>query len=423
MRISPFVRRDKTMDGAVINFIDISQSKRLASIVEGIFESSTNAITAMKAIRDTNNKIIDFEYLAVNVAAEKMFNVKQSSLIGKRLSDIFKETANEYLQVYSNVVETGISEKLEFYHASDDHWYETTIVKMLDGIVTTNIDITDLKKNADLIAQSFKDLKVTSEKLSETNVQLERSNFDLMQFASVASHDLKEPLRKIQAFGNILQSKIKNKLSEGEQNYFSKIISASSRMQSLIDDVLTLSKLSNGSSIKEKTDLNRIIKQITEDLEITIREKNAVITSEPLPTIDAVPGQMHQVFQNLISNGLKFSDKASPAIDIRPQPITQEQADDLGINPHNYVNILVTDNGIGFEDKYKEKIFGIFQRLHGRNYEGTGIGLAIARKIIENHGGFIFANGKVNEGAKFHIILPLRAAHAYSKFAFEKARN
>ncbi len=192
-------------------------------------------------------------------------------------------------------------------------------------------------------------------------------------------------------------------------------------MQSLIDDVLTLSKLSNGSSIKEKTDLNKIIKQITEDLEITIREKNAVITSEPLPTIDAVPGQMHQVFQNLISNGLKFSDKSSPAINISPQAITQDQADNLGINPHNFVNILVADNGIGFEDKYKEKIFGIFQRLHGRNYEGTGIGLAIARKIIENHGGFIFANGKVNKGAKFHIILPLRSAHAFSKFPFEKA--
>ena len=413
MRLRPYVRRDKTMEGVVINFIDISQSKRLASIVEGIFESSTNGITAKRAIRDKSNKIVDFEYLAVNAAAEKMFNVKQSSLIGKRLLDIFKETPNEYLKVYSNVVETGISENMEFYQASDDRWYETTIVKMLDGIVTTHIDITDRKKNADLIAQSFKDLKVTSDKLSETNVQLERSNFDLMQFASVASHDLKEPLRKIQAFGNILQSKIKNKLSEGEQNYFSKIISASNRMQSLIDDVLTLSKLSNGSSIKEKTDLNKIIKQITEDLEITIREKNAVITSEPLPTIDAVPGQMHQVFQNLISNGLKFSDNGSPAISISPQAISQDQADNLGINPQNYVNILVADNGIGFEDKYKEKIFGIFQRLHGRNYEGTGIGLAIARKIIENHGGFIFANGKVNKGARFHIILPLRSAHAF----------
>ncbi|HYI77973.1 MAG TPA: ATP-binding protein, partial [Chryseolinea sp.] len=388
-------------------------SKRLASIVEGIFESSTNGITAKKAIRDENNKIVDFEYLAVNKAAEEMFNVKQSSLIGRRLLDVFKDRSDEHLRVYSNVVETGVPAQLEFYQKNTDRWYETSIVKMLDGIVTTHIDVTDRKKNADLIAQNFKDLKMTSEKLSETNVQLERSNFDLMQFASVASHDLKEPLRKIQAFGNILQSKIENKLTEGEQNYFSKMISASNRMQSLIDDVLTLSKLSNGNSIKEKTDLNKIIRQITEDLEIAIREKNAVIVNDPLPSIDAVRGQMHQVFQNLISNGLKFNDKKEPVINISQQPIPQNLADSLGINPDHYVNIVVSDNGIGFEDKYKEKIFGIFQRLHGRNYEGTGIGLAIARKIIENHGGFIFASGKVNKGAKFQIILPLKSSGAF----------
>jgi two-component system CheB/CheR fusion protein len=417
MRISPYVRRDKTTDGVVINFIDISQTKSLASIIEGIFESSTNGITAKKAIRDKNNKIVDFEYLTLNRSAEKMFNVKQGSLIGKCLRDVFKEAPDEYLQVYSRVVETGISAQLEFYQASNDRWFETTVVKMLDGIVTTHTDITERKKSADVIAQNYKDLKLTSDKLSETNVQLERSNFDLMQFASVASHDLKEPLRKIQAFGNILQSKIKNKLTEGEQSYFLKIISASNRMQSLIDDVLTLSKLSNGSSIKEKTDLNKIIRQITEDLEITIREKKATITNDLLPDIEAVPGQMHQVFQNLISNGLKFSDKNDPVISINRQPISKTLADSLGINPDNFVNIVVTDNGIGFEDKYKEKIFGIFQRLHGRNYEGTGIGLAIARKIIENHGGFIFANGKVNKGAKFQIILPLKTTRAYANHA------
>jgi two-component system, chemotaxis family, CheB/CheR fusion protein len=413
MRISPYVRRDKSTDGVVINFIDISMSKRLASIVEGIFESSTNGITAKKAIRDNNNKIVDFEYLAVNKAAEQMFNVKQSSLIGRRLLDVFKDRSDEHLRVYSNVVETGVPAQLEFYQKHSDRWYETSIVKMLDGIVTTHTDVTDRKKNADVIAQNFKDLKMTSEKLSETNVQLERSNFDLMQFASVASHDLKEPLRKIQAFGNILQSKIENKLTEGEQNYFSKMISASNRMQSLIDDVLTLSKLSNGNSIKEKTDLNNIIKQITEDLEITIREKNAVIVNDPLPSIDAVRGQMHQVFQNLISNGLKFNDKEEPMIRISQQPILRNLADSLGINADHYVNIVVSDNGIGFEDKYKEKIFGIFQRLHGRNYEGTGIGLAIARKIIENHGGFIFASGKVNKGAQFQLILPLKSTGAF----------
>jgi two-component system CheB/CheR fusion protein len=420
MRISPYIRRDQTIEGVVINFIDITQSKQLSSIIEGIFESSPNGIAAKKAIRNEHNKIIDFEYVAVNEAAERMFNVPHGSLVGKRLLQTFKEARGKYLSVYAQVVETGIPHQLEFYHEKDDRWYETSVVKMLDGIVTTHIDITERKKSADLIAQGYEDLKRASEKLSDTNRQLERSNFDLMQFASVASHDLKEPLRKIQAFGNLLQAKIKNKLSDSELNYFLKIISASNRMQALIDDVLTLSKLSNGNSVKIKTDLNLIVKQITDDLEITIREKKAIIKTSRLPSIDAVPGQMHQVFQNLVSNALKFGNKKFPEITITHEKISTSQANKWGIDPDDYVYILVADNGIGFEDEYSEKIFGIFQRLHGRNYEGTGIGLAIARKIIENHGGFIFANGKVNKGAKFHIVLPMQANHNHAPQQYVK---
>jgi two-component system CheB/CheR fusion protein len=406
MRISPFLRRDKTADGVVINFIDISQSKNLTSIIEGIFESSTNGITAKRAVRDEKNRIIDFEYVVANVAAEKMFQVEHQSLVGKRLLQVFSEARRGYFKTLANVVETGSPAKIEFFDDKTGRWYETTIVKMLDGVVTTHSDITERKNSADLIEKSYGELKEASEKLSETNSQLERSNFDLMQFASVASHDLKEPLRKIQAFGNILHAKIKNKLSDSELTYFSKIISASNRMQALIDDVLTLSKLSNSNSVKEKIDLNRVIKQITDDLEIAILEKNAVITTDTLPIVQAVPGQMHQVFQNLISNALKFTNKRKPVIKISQKLVSTKHFDLFGIPENGYVYIQVTDNGIGFEDEYREKIFGIFQRLHGRNYEGTGIGLAIARKILENHGGFIFANGSLNKGAIFHIFIP-----------------
>ncbi len=406
MRITPFVRRDKTTDGVVINFVNISQSKRLHSIVEGVFKASPNGIIAKNVVRDSQNKVIDFECIVANAAAERMFSVQPGRLVSERLrATLSDSTTQQYLNLYKKVVETGQSEKIEFYDSRTSKWYDTTIVKMLDGIVTTHTDITDRKKNADLIAKNYEDLKRAAEKLSDINGQLERSNFDLMQFASVASHDLKEPLRKIQAFGNILQSKIKEKLSDGELNYFNKMITASNRMQALIDDVLTLSKLSNDNPMRVRTDLNVVVKQIVEDLEVTIREKNAVIKFGNLPSIDAVPGQMHQVFQNLISNALKFCDKKSPIVKIEQMPILAEHAEWHGITDH-YVYIAVTDNGIGFENEYKEKIFGIFQRLHGRNYEGTGIGLAIARKIIDNHGGFIFADGEVNQGATFHIYLP-----------------
>jgi two-component system CheB/CheR fusion protein len=241
-------------------------------------------------------------------------------------------------------------------------------------------------------------------------VKLERSNYDLLQFASVASHDLKEPLRKIQAFGNILQEKIKEKLLPEEQSYFNKMISASGRMQTLIEDVLTLSKLSNNGISKEKVDPNYTIKRISDDLEIAINEKNAKVEIKgTLPIIHAVPGQMRQLFQNLISNSIKFSDNKEgevPTIAIEEKKIPQDIIKNLGIHPSEFVCITVKDNGIGFENEYNEKIFGVFQRLHGRNYEGTGIGLAIARKIVENHGGYITAHGELNQGSEFFILLP-----------------
>jgi two-component system CheB/CheR fusion protein len=278
--------------------------------------------------------------------------------------------------------------------------------------VTTHTDVTEKRKAADVIAKSFENLKVTTEQLKDSNIQLERSNFDLHQFASIASHDLKEPLRKIQAFGNILKDKISEKLSEEERNYFNKMISSSERMQILIEDVLSLSKLSNSALLKNDVDLEYLIQGILDDLEISIKEKNAVVELGDLPKVKAVSGQMRQLFQNLISNGLKFRDKLkpNPKIEIRQKAISANDAKELGINRNDFVCISVKDNGIGFEDEYKEKIFGIFQRLHGRNYEGTGIGLAIARKIIENHSGYIFAKGKVNEGAEFLIFLPVNNA-------------
>jgi two-component system CheB/CheR fusion protein len=278
---------------------------------------------------------------------------------------------------------------------------------MHDGLVTTFTDVTQKKKAADVIAQSFEDLKVTSSKLQETNYRLEQSNMDLLQFASVASHDLKEPLRKIQTFGNLLYSKVEKKLEPGEKNYLDKIVNASHRMQVLIEDVLTLSKLSNTDIVYTPTDIKNVIRHIVDDLEITIREKGTQIQIGNLPTIEAVSGQIHQLFQNLISNALKFNDSKIPVVRIESRNVKPEEAAAYGINPSDYSVICVSDNGIGFEEKYRDKIFGIFQRLHSNNnYQGTGIGLAICKKIVDNHQGIIFAESKPDNGSAFIIIIP-----------------
>jgi two-component system CheB/CheR fusion protein len=409
MRIAPYVKRDGTFDGAVINFTDINESKKLSSILESIFASSVNCIMAKKAIRNNENKIIDFEYLVVNKAAEKLFGLNPNYAIGKPLSKVFPDLIPEYFEIYRRVADTGDHANFEFYYDKTQKWISVNVTKMLDGIVLTHADITDKRKTADVIAKNYQDLQATSQQLKDSNEQLERSNFDLLQFASVASHDLKEPLRKIQAFGNILKSKIHDKLSGDELNFFNKMISASDRMQTLIEDVLTLSKLSDNGLPKEDVDLVKLSRRISDDLEITIKEKGAVIEIGNLPVVNAVPLQMHQLLQNLISNALKFSAvemKRQPRIIISSKSITELHEKEFNITADGYVCISVKDNGIGFEQEYKDKIFGIFQRLHGRDFDGTGIGLAIVKKIVENHGGYICANGELNEGAEFSIFLP-----------------
>lgn len=408
LKIYPYVRVDRTIDGVVINFIDISEVKKLNSIIEGVFNSSTSGISAMQAIRNSKNQVTDFEFVAANTMAERMLNASGKYLVGKRLIKEFPDSAHTYFEKYVNVVESGETAHFEFFHEAARRWYEVVCVKMLDGLVATFTDITQKKQAADLLQRGYTDLKNTSDKLLLMNQQLEQSNFDLLQFASVASHDLKEPLRKIQAFGNLLNARVDGKLDESEKRYLEKIINSSHRMQNLVEDVLTLSKLSNKDIPYSTINLNKILNRIIDDLEITIKEKKAIINVGVFPEIEAVPGQIHQLFQNLVSNGLKFNDKSEVRISITPYKLTEKEAREYNIDPRNYISICVEDNGIGFEDHFREKIFGVFQRLHSNQYQGTGIGLAICKKIVDNHNGFIKAEGKVNEGSRFIITLPTK---------------
>jgi two-component system, chemotaxis family, CheB/CheR fusion protein len=397
MRIAPFFRQDKSIDGVVVNFIDVSQLKTLNSIIEAILNSSTSGILAKRAIRNKKNEIIDFEYISVNKAAETMLHIQHDALVGKRLKKSFPEMSDGFFGKYVEVVEKGKTLQLEFFYEKLNRWFDIVCVKMMDGLVTTFTDVTERKRAADLLATGYEELKITTGKL-------ERSNMDLLQFASVASHDLKEPLRKIQAFGNILKDKVKDKLEDGEHRYIDKMINSSNRMQNLVDDILTLSRLSNTEVPFTTTDLNDIINRIIDDLEITIKEKNANIKVSELPAITAVPGQMHQLFQNLISNGLKFNEDPRPTINIGSKSISPKLEKELGISAKNFYCIEVSDNGIGFEQKYAAKIFGIFQQLDGNSYQGSGIGLAICKRIMDNHKGYIVAESAPGKGATFTLI-------------------
>ncbi len=244
--------------------------------------------------------------------------------------------------------------------------------------------------------------------LEQQNFELEASNKELLAFNYVASHDLQEPLRKIQTFISRLSEKESEHLSDNGKEYISRIHASADRMRILIDDLLQYSRANKTEKVFEKVNLNDLLENAKFDLAQSIEEKEATIKSDSLPTMTVIPFQIQQLFINLIGNSLKYSrEKVKPKIKISYQQVT---AIDEALIPKNtkekYCKITFEDNGIGFEQEYAEKIFILFNRLHNKNeYAGTGIGLAICKKIVENHRGYIFAEGKPNKGAIFTIYL------------------
>lgn len=271
------------------------------------------------------------------------------------------------------------------------YWVFTTIVPSLDpngqpeSYVAVRYEITDR-----VLAQE--QLRIHARKL-------EISNRELQDFASVAAHDLQEPLRKIQAFSDRLQLKAQAILPPDMMEYLERMQNSANRMQTLINDLLTYSRVTTKAQPFMAVDLNRIVEQVTSDLEVRIEKSEGRVVVESLPVLDADPTQMRQLFQNLISNALKFHRPGVPPL-VTVRSTNSERA--------GYAQIEVEDNGIGFDEKYLDRIFTIFQRLHGRfEYEGTGIGLAVCRKIVDRHNGEIAARSIVDVGSKFIVSLPL----------------
>jgi signal transduction histidine kinase len=253
-------------------------------------------------------------------------------------------------------------------------------------------------------------LERKSDELHEYAAKLERSNKELQDFASVASHDLQEPLRKVQAFSDRLVNSLNGSLTEQGREYLDRMLNAVRRMQVLINDLLNYSRVTTKAQPFLPVDLAVIVRDVLSDLEIRIEQDGHRIEVGQLPTIEADPLQMRQLFQNLIGNALKFHKPGEPSLVNVEASFTTPSSNGHGTAQAipGSCRIIVRDNGIGFDEKYREQIFVIFQRLHARNeYEGTGIGLAICRKILDRHNGRIFASSSEGNGAEFVIDLPL----------------
>ena len=263
-------------------------------------------------------------------------------------------------------------------------------------------EIKSLTNNFQLMAgnlkQNFSEIRQANEELKATQTKLIRSNQELEQFAYIVSHDLQEPLRKMKNFSQLLARECQAQFTENEkvQRYLDYIIDSADRQQKLIQALLDYSRLGKRNLSNVAVDLNTVVGKVLEDLSIPITENQATVTWGDLPTVDASPTQMGQLFLNLIGNGIKFQGSAPPQIQIKAQ-----------LQPEEWL-ISVQDNGIGIKPQYAERIFQIFQRLHSRSeYPGTGIGLAICRKIVEDHGGRIWVNSEPGQGSTFHFTLPV----------------
>lgn len=339
----------------------------------------------------------------VNPTAAEMTGWDVEDILGKPEREIFYGFDDASSQEEATVLRDGEGRYLDeqpFCRRDGSkfpvEYVRTTITEnnRVVGSVVIFKDITERKRNEEALARKA--------------AELARSNAELEQFAYVASHDLQEPLRKIQAFGDRLRSKCQGVLENDSADYLCRMLNAAARMQTLINDLLTFSRVISTTQPFRPVDLMKVTREVLSDLEVRIEQTKASVDVEDLPTIQGDHTQMRQLLQNLVSNALKFHAPDRPPkvkISCKMEKVPYSGGD--GQPDLEMCNLFVEDNGIGFEDCYLEKIFAVFQRLHGRSeFEGTGVGLAVCRRIVDRHGGTITAQGRPGQGAVFIVSLP-----------------
>ena len=307
---------------------------------------------------------------------------------------------------YNEVREQGkllSYETVAIYPDGSKENYSSRLGPIMDGDRSVGIVLITRNVTAERRLEEAK--RFAEQQMREYMTQLERSNRELERFASIASHDLQEPLRKIQAFSDRLRDKFMVELPDTGRDYLERIRGAAKRMQDLINDLLVFSRLSAREQVYSRVNLSKIAKSVLSDLEVRIEETNGKVELGELPTIDADPVHMRQLLQNMIGNALKFTrPDTPPVINVTAEvvPAQDSEGEDM-------LQLVIADNGIGIEPRHHDRIFGIFERLHGRGkYEGTGVGLAVCSKIVDQHHGTIKVSSVVGEGTSFMIMLPMR---------------
>ena len=369
------------------------------NLLNNILVNSNNGISVTEMIRDEKGNIVDASTILANDAAVKFTGLPREVYLtktSKELDPNILESA--YGQICLQTLATGEPSFTQYFLEATGRWLELTISKMDDDhLIHIFTDVTPIKETQLRLEHLVEDLK--------------RSNTNLEEFAYAASHDMQEPIRKIQFFSDRLQDELAESLNERQKYLFNRLQNASDRMRTLIDDLLVYSRVSRGYFENSEVDLNQKLELVLGDLELQVQEKNAQIHTVPLPTIKGNSRQLQQMFHNILGNALKYSKNNELArIDIFYEKVKgMEVQPEFSIEEGNrlFHLIIIRDNGIGFKQSDAERIFNVFTRLHGASeYKGTGVGLSIARKVVENHKGYIWAESEPDKGAAFKILLP-----------------
>lgn len=369
-------------------------------LMDNLLHYSPAGISVTETITNGEGEVIDGKTILSNEIAAKYLGVPLDLIISKTIREIDPQLFDSPLfKLALETLRTGVPFNTQYFYSPGNKWLEMSVAKMDDNrLINVFLDITATKES-----------NLRQQELLE---ELKRSNSNLEEFAFAASHDLKEPIRKIHFFAERIKNLVSEKLNADELKMFGRLESATLRMSGLVDDLLAFSQVSLKPFEKEQVDLGNILSQILEDLDLEILEKKASIRLDKLPVIRGYHHQLQQLFQNLITNAIKYR-----KIGVDPEIVvsckkTGIKNTGFPVIPdeknRQYYEISVRDNGIGFDQKDADRIFNVFQRLHGNTeYKGTGIGLAIARKVAQNHNGYIYAKSKLGEGSTFMVYLPV----------------
>ncbi len=394
-----------TGEQVVVTFANITDQKNVLlelqqqkNLLSNILLHSANGISVTKVIRNAQGAVVDGRTILANDAAVRFTGIPRELYLSKTAAELDPAIIDSpYYQLCLLTLQTGEPQFTQYFLDFSKRWLEISISRLdEDHIITIFTDVTPARE-AQLQRENY---------LQE----LKRSNESLEEFTRAASHDLKEPIRKVQYFSGRLKTHLEGRLNEEEKSMMERMENAADRMKLLVDDLLSYSHVNQQPAEREDVDLTKKLLLVQADLELLIAEKQATITAGPLPAVKGYRRQLQQLFHNLISNALKYHKPGVPPVVQITAAQTTGAGSGLKVAPADaerlFYLIEVRDNGIGFDQADAERIFNVFTRLHGNHeYSGTGVGLAIVRKVVENHQGYIAAESEPDKGAWFKVLL------------------